>query len=400
MIMRRTPAGFLLGSFLLVSSVFLAAGAEAASNPPRNLHQVGDHWTAWQPPASLPEGSQVHIIQRGDTLWDLAAQFFGNPYLWPQIWELNRYIEDAHWIYPGDPLVVGVQVVTPEELAELEGRGDGEDGGAGTDDGLGLMNLDRALKAPEALGSASDIYCTGFIGDLEEEFGYRIIGSEYDALAPNLWVGLRGGGEGIFGNVDSLRYGVSPGDIIYIDGGREAGLVPGQIFTAVQAGPKIRHPENQELVGRYYEQLGRVRILTVQEEVAIAEVTPESCARIVVGAYLRPFEEVPVPLGRTGNRRPANLPSTWESLVDSPMIVYGDDGAFSLGADHVVFIDRGEENEVVPGDLFTIYRKNQRGLPPVVLGELAVLSVQRSTSVARIIESRFPIYVGDRLELK
>ena len=26
-----------------------------------------------------------------------------NPYLWPQIWDQNRYITDAHWIYPGDP---------------------------------------------------------------------------------------------------------------------------------------------------------------------------------------------------------------------------------------------------------------------------------------------------------
>lgn len=399
--MRRTPAALLLGIFFVATGLLFAAKTEAATNPPRQLHQVGDHWTAWQPPASTPEGSQVHIIQRGDTLWDLASRFFGNPYLWPQIWELNRYIEDAHWIYPGDPLVVGVQVVTPEDLAALEGLGeDTENGDGGPDDGLGLMNLDRTLQAPEALGSSSDIYCTGFIGGLEEEFGYRIVGSEYDALAPNLWVGLQGGGEGIFGNVDSLRFGVAPGDIVYIDGGRAAGLVPGQIFTAVQAGEKITHPETRDVVGRHYEQLGRIRILTVQEEMAIAEVTQDACARIVVGAYLRPFEEIPVPLGRLGNRRPANFPSTWESLIDAPMIVYGDDGAFSLGADHVVFIDRGEDNEVVPGDLFTIYRKNQRGLPPVILGELAVLSVQRNTAVARIVESRYPIYVGDRLELK
>jgi hypothetical protein len=39
-------------------------------------------------------------------------------------------------------------------------------------------------------------------------------------------------------------------------------------------------------------------------------------------------------------------------------------------------------------------------LPPVVIGELAILSVHKSSSVAKIIESRYPVYIGDRLELK
>ena len=34
------------------------------------------------------------------------------------------------------------------------------------------------------------------------------------------------------------------------------------------------------------------------------------------------------------------------------------------------------------------------------LGELAVLSVQPHSALARIIESRYPIYTGDRLERK
>ena len=67
--------------------------SEAEGPPPRNLHLENDHWTAWNPPTSFPEGSQVHIIVRGDTLWDLAETFYGDPYLWPQLWERNRYIE-------------------------------------------------------------------------------------------------------------------------------------------------------------------------------------------------------------------------------------------------------------------------------------------------------------------
>jgi len=59
-----------------------------------------------------------------------------------------------------------------------------------------------------------------------------------------------------------------------------------------------------------------------------------------------------------------------------------------------------DPDDMTPGDVFTIYRTNREGFPPVVLGELAVLSVHQRSAVAKIIESRYPIYVGDRLERK
>ena len=391
-------------SVLALSVLAFTQASVADGPPPRDLHVVGDHWTAWNPPASFSEGQQVHTIQRGDTFWDLAARFHGDPYLWPQIWELNQYIEDAHWIYPGDPLVVGVKVVTPGELAQM-GDADGEGdtaGGSSDDDGLGLLSLDSALRPPEALGSSSDIYCSGFIGNLDEEFGYEILASEYESLAPQLVGGLSVASveDGLYGALGTLRYGLSTGDILYVNGGRSSGLAPGQVFMAIEAGVRVVHPITRELVGRHYRYLGRIRVLSVQDETAIAEITGDTCAPVVVGAKLQPFEEVPVPLGRTGYMRPANYPTTWDALQGAPTIVYSDGGAITLGADHVVFIDRGEQDDVIPGDLFTVYRQNRPGLPPVILGEVAVLSVYGTTSVGRILESRFPIFVGDRLDLK
>jgi hypothetical protein len=82
------------------------------------------------------------------------------------------------------------------------------------------------------------------------------------------------------------------------------------------------------------------------------------------------------------------------------VILFSIDDVISLGQDHVVYIDRGADQDVTPGDIYTIYRMNRDGLPPIVLGELAVLSVHKSSSVAKIIESRYPIYIGDRLDLK
>src|SRR5262245_40834939 len=90
---------------------------QSPTAPPRNLRKVGDHWTPYNPPdpESFPPDATLHIIVKGETLWGLADLSYNDPYLWPQLWDQNRYITDSHWIYPGDPLLVPPRprVVTP-----------------------------------------------------------------------------------------------------------------------------------------------------------------------------------------------------------------------------------------------------------------------------------------------
>jgi hypothetical protein len=392
--MRVRRSGFVL-TILLVGATLVSA----ADRPPQDLHLVGDHWTAWNPPTP-PPGEQVHIVVRGDTLWDLAAKYYGDPYLWPQIWEKNQYILDAHWIYPGDPLVLGLQVAPAEDLAGGTGETPGEETPAAPPEGA--LTAAEAAGAPVPLGAETDIYCHGYVGELDEQFPYTVAGSEFDALELTGRVGHAVPGKGVrggsWGPPGTVKIGLATGDILYVDGGRAGGLVAGKVFMAVAPGPAVIHPIRGDVAGRYYRYLGRVRILSVQETTAIAEIV-HTCDPIVVGTVLQPFEPEPVPLGRSTAMRPVNFPASAEELQAAPSIVYVKDDILALGADHVVHIDLGEQ-DATPGDIYTIYRENRPGLPPIVLGELAVLSVHKRFSVAKIIESRYPIHLGDRLDLK
>jgi LysM repeat protein len=55
--------------------------------------------------AQEPAQPATHTVVRGDNLWDLSQRYLGNPFLWPEIYRLNRdIIEDPHWIFPGEVL--------------------------------------------------------------------------------------------------------------------------------------------------------------------------------------------------------------------------------------------------------------------------------------------------------
>jgi LysM repeat protein len=386
--------------------------AGAADRPPKGLHFTGDHWTAWNPP-TLPPETKIHTVVKGDTLWDLAKKYYGNPYLWPQLWEKNQYVLDAHWIYPGDPLVLGIEVTPGENIAQGGApagtavteipSGEGKPGEKPAEkpavEVKGVLSAGAAAGSPIPLGAESDIDCSGYIGDLQESFPYSIIGSEYDVLSPHLDTHTGQVNLGSYGEVGTVKYGLSTGDIIYLNGGRSRGLVPGELFTIIGPDREVLHPLSSEVFGRFYRYLGRARVLSVQEDTAIAEIA-QTCDPIVVGARLQAYQPEPVPLARPTAMRPVNYPTQGEKLAAAPAIVLSKDDIVSLGEDNIVWIDRGANADVTPGDIYTIYRQNLKGLPPVVLGELAVLSVHSKSSVAKILRSRYTIFVGDRLDLK
>src|SRR5262245_520534 len=142
---------------------------------------VAPHWSKNKYPDSIPEGATYYIVERGDTLWDISARFLGNAYLWPQIWDQNKYITDAHWIYPGDPLILP-KVALVAAGAGLPGAGqegvaeEGAEGVAGEAGAAGVGGPTAAALVP--VTEETTLQCADYIIQSREDESLEILGSE------------------------------------------------------------------------------------------------------------------------------------------------------------------------------------------------------------------------------
>ncbi len=92
----------------------LAAGAALA---PATASAQADTAAA-RPGAAAADTATLHVVRRGDTLWDLAIQYLRDPFRWPSIYRENRdVVENPHRIYPGERLRIPGGVAPADAVA-------------------------------------------------------------------------------------------------------------------------------------------------------------------------------------------------------------------------------------------------------------------------------------------
>ena len=170
-------------------------------------------------------------------------------------------------------------------------------------------------------------------------------------------------------------------------------------------------------VGRFYQYRGRAVVQNVEPRTG-DHPGDHSCTDIPLGAYLKPFEPIPIPLARKSPPAVAGDPPSGKARG---RVVFTQEGLVALGTGHVVIVDLGLANGLSAGDFLTIFRYAwgvQFGVRPVgsywvnipppagvsiprtYLGEGAVLMVGDRWSIVRLSDSFRLINFGDEVELK
>jgi hypothetical protein len=300
---------------------------KGAPAPPKPLSKAADgHWTPYTDPGTAPEDVEVYAIQQGDTLSGVAKSKLGNMYLWPAIWDLNPYIKDAHWIYPGDPLWIKKAAVISEEVPVQETVG-----GEAEAPKKGLKGLELQLEQEATLPPINyrDLACSGFIVPFQPPM-LRIASSQNRELES-----------------------MGEGQVVYLNEGAKQGHQVGDQFYVVRLGPEIHQPVTGDNLGRFVLRIGQVKILTLLENSSIAQIT-QSCDEIQYGDPLVPYFAPSIPFDvRASQELPLYLP---ESDKPRGRVVWQEDQRGAVGQSYIAYVDLGANQKLAPGDKLWVFR--------------------------------------------
>jgi hypothetical protein len=340
---------------------------------------VAPHWTKnGGYPTSIPEGASYYVVVRGDTLWGIAGRFLKNPFLWPQIWDANKYIKDAHWIYPGDPVLLPKLSVVADQA--------GQPGATGTPEGVGETTGEGGAGAAGETTSTTttlspvteeiSLQCAQYVSAGREDESLYLLGSEH--------------GE--------ERHSVGDRDIVYLSKGSNSGVKPGDLFTAHHAAYDIHHPVSGRKIGTKIETTGWVKVILVEENASTA-VVEQACTELHSGDYLKPFEKVNVPM--IVRKPPADRLTPHSGKANRYVVDLQEDVSMA-GQGQFVTIDAGTEDGVAPGSVFTVYRIVFPSVPTPrsIVGEATVVAVRDRTATAKLTYTMSEVLVGDSAELR
>lgn len=190
---------------------------------------------------------------------------------------------------------------------------------------------------------------------------------------------------------------LTEGEVVFIqlEPGKEVQV--GDRFAIVRLGRQVKHPVTKHKIGNLVLIPGELTILERKNDVAMAKIN-KSFSPIYREDLIIPLQPV----------FPKAVPIRTQKKIKG-YVAFSPEDTVSISEKEFVFIDRGSQDGVMVGDLFSIYqhpdrlrglyggsREKVREIPMVKVGKAVVVSVQEETSTALVTHSFQSIYIGDK----
>ena len=315
---------------------------------------------------SAPE---LHVVQKGDTLWSLCSKYFSDPWRWPRLWAANPVITNPHWIFPGDVIRLG------------EGGGFG--GGALAPAPVsepprpGMTSVNRVRAETRTAIMLREL---GFIEAKDLEQAGTISGSREEKIM------------------------LGTGDSAYLRYPDKTPLRAGERYSIFET--DTDQPVVDSTTGKAYGYLVRI-----QGDLVVNQIAENSIARGTLVDTIEPIERGArlsqfIRQFKRVEPRPSqvNLEVRVISTFEPNML---------LGPGHFVVLNRGKRDGVQVGNrTFVIRRgdgyratleqweKHDSTMPREVVGEILVLDVRDDASVAWVARCTKELKVGELTEMR
>lgn len=302
-----------------------------------------------------------YTVKKGDTLWDISQRFNDSAWQWPDLWRENDQLPNPHWIYPGERIRLfrksdKHQYEEPQPVQEVEVQ-------------------------PETTEIATEPEIAFHYGPMDKVGFIR-----RPAVQPL----------GVLFKVLLDKEMISTHDQVYIrypESGKVVAFSPGQRLTVYRTMPPTDKRSSEDAIGTQHLLLGIIEITSVKSQYATAKVL-KAYRSIEVGDLLMTYQA-----------QNTDLKVTDSTPGIKGRIISAEDHNVLLGEKMVAFIDKGQDDNIRPGQIYSISyqeteninKKKAFPLEPIDIGSLVVLRTEKSTSTVFITKSLEDIAPGQMI---
>lgn len=274
---------------------------------------------------------QEYLVKKGDTLWGIAELFLKDPWLWPEIWHINKQIENPHLIYPGDR--VHLVYIDGKPMLTVADRADGKD-----DRALERVQSDGTVKlSPKTRITSLDTVIPAIPLEAVQSFlvDNRVVAQDTLDNAPYIVAGAQ------------QRILLGAGDEFYARG--DFAQEANKAYGVFRKGSAYIDPDSGEILGYQALDIGSSKIIALDDDIGTFRLT-KTMQDIRIDDRLLPTIE----------RKLQSVfhPKSPSVEIEGQIIhVFG--GVRNVSQYNVVVLNRGDREELQVGDVLAVYRKGE-----------------------------------------